>query len=361
MVRCHRLAVTFALVLLVVSVLQAQVTVNARLDSVQFYVGQQDGLELSVTMPVGKTLQLPPFRKGMEIISDVEIVDVDVPDTVSINDGKQLQITQRYVITAWDSSFYYLPPLQVKVDTAVYETKSLAFKVYTLDVDTLNADVFFPPRDIQQLPFSWDDWKEICYASLLIPVLIGIIVLLHYLIKRGKPIFRLVRRKKKLPAHQVAISEIERIKEQRTWAKEDSKEYYTLLTDTLRTYIQERYGFSAMEMTSTEIIERLIRDTDQKSIDELREIFRTADLVKFAKWTTQINENDANLMAALQYVNETKVEEEPNARPEPEVVKETDKTRQMQVGVMRVLIGLMLLGIVVIVGTIAMRLYEMFY
>ncbi len=361
MARCHRLAVTFALVLLVVSVLQAQVTVNARLDSVQFYVGQQDGLELSVTMPVGKTLQLPPFKKGMEIIPDVEIVDVDVPDTVSINDGKQLQITQRYVITAWDSSFYYLPPLQVKVDTAVYETKSLAFKVYTLDVDTLNADVFFPPRDIQQLPFSWDDWKEICYASLLVPVLIGIIILLHYLIKRGKPIFRLVRRKKKLPAHQVAISEIERIKEQRTWAKEDSKEYYTLLTDTLRTYIQERYGFSAMEMTSTEIIERLTRDTDQKSIDELREIFRTADLVKFAKWTTQINENDANLMAALQYVNETKVEEDPNARPEPEVVKETDKTRQMQVGVMRVLIGLMLLGIVVIVGTIAMRLYEMFY
>lgn len=350
-----------AMILSATSALQAQVTVNAKLDSVQFFVGQQDGLELQVTMPVGKTVQFPPFRKGMEIIPDVEIVDIDAPDTVHMNDGKMLQVTQRYVITAWDSSFYYLPPFAVKVDTTTYESKSLAFKVYTLDVDTLNADNFFPPRDIQQLETSWEDWRGICYALLLIPVLVGIIVLLNYLIKRGKPIFRIIRRKKKLPAHQVAISEIERIKEQRTWAKEDSKEYYTLLTDTLRTYIQDRYGFSAMEMTSTEIIERLMQDTDQKSLAELREIFRTADLVKFAKWTTQINENDANLMAALQYVNETKVEEDPNAQPEPEIVKETDKTRQIQVNVMRVLIGVMLLGIVIIIGAIVMRLYEMFF
>ncbi len=350
-----------ATILMSASALHAQVTVTARLDSVQFFVGQQDGLELQVTMPAGKTLQLPPLKKGMEIIPNVEIVEMGTPDTVSMNDGKQLQVTQRYIITAWDSAFYYLPPLPVKVDTTTYESKALAFKVYTLDVDTLNAERFFPPRDIQQLPFSWEDWKEILYASLLLPLFIVLIVVLHYLIKRGKPIFRLVRRKKKLPAHQVAISEIERIKEQRTWAQEDSKEYYTLLTDTLRTYIHDRYGFNAMEMTSGEIIERLTEADDPSGIEELREIFRTADLVKFAKWTTQINENDANLMAALQYVNETKVEEDPNAQPEPEVVKETDKTRQMQVGVMRVLIALMLLGIVVVIGSIGIRLYEMFF
>ncbi len=357
----RRVVLVLAMLLPALSAVYAQVTVTARLDSVQFFVGQQDGLELQVTMPADKNLQLPPFRKGMEIIPDVEIVDMDSPDTVIMNDGKQLQITQRYIITAWDSSFYYLPPLPVKVDTTTYESKSLAFKVYTLDVDTLNTDMFFPPRDIQQLEFSWDDWKEICYASVLILVFVALIVVLRYFIKRGKPIFRLVRRKKKLPAHQVAISEIERIKEQRTWAKEDSKEYYTLLTETLRNYIQERYGFNAMEMTSTEIIERLMQDPDQKSLAELREIFRTADLVKFAKWTTQINENDANLMAALQYVNETKVEEDPNAQPEPEVVKEVNKTRRMQVDLMNVLIGLLLLGIVIIIGAIGMRLYDMFW
>jgi hypothetical protein len=170
----------------------------------------------------------------------------------------------------------------------------------------------------------------------------------------------IIRRKKKLPAHQVAINEIERIKQERTWAKEDSKEYYTLLTDALRTYIQERYSFSAMEMTSTEIIERLIQESDETSIAELREIFKTADLVKFAKWSTPINENDANLMAALQYVNETKIEEDPNAQPEPEVIKETDKNRQTQVRIMQFLVALAVVAIIVIVVAVVTRLYDMF-
>lgn len=355
-----RVAAVLAVALLLVLPVDAQVTVTARLDSMQMFVGQQDGLELEVSMPASGKLQLPALKKGMEIIPGVEIVDMDAPDTVSMNEGKQLQVTQRYVITAWDSSFYYLPPMQVMVDSSVYESKALALRVYTLDVDTLNAEVFFPPRDIQELPFSWEDWKQIAYSLLAILPLVALIVAMAVLIKKGKPIFRIIRRKKKIPAHQVAISEIERIKAQRTWAKEDSKEYYTLLTDALRTYIQERYAFSAMEMTSSEIIERLTQDGDQKSLDELREIFRTADLVKFAKWSTQINENDANLVAALQYVNETKIEEDPNVQPETEVIKETDKQRQLQVVAMRVIILIAVIVIAFILGSMAWRLYDMF-
>lgn len=357
----NRVVVFLAIALFAVSTLSAQVSVRASLDSVQFYVGQQDGLEVQVSMPTGSALQMPDIRKGMEILPNVEVVDIDKPDTIFMNDGKQCQITQRYVITAWDSSFYYLPPFKVKVDTTTYESMSLAFKVYTVDVDTLNADMFFPPRDIQDLPFSWTDWKQIAYGILLTIPLVILIIVLAILVKKGKPIFHIVRRKKKLPPHQVAITEIERIKEERTWASEDSKEYYTLLTDALRTYIQERYGFSAMEMTSAEIIERLVQEGDEKSLSELREIFYTADLVKFAKWNTQINENDANLVAALQYVNDTKIEEDPNALPEPEIIKETDKQRQLQVIIMKTIIVLSLLGIVFILGTIVWRLYDMFF
>lgn len=356
----NRVIAFIAIALFAVSEMTAQVTVTARLDSVQFYVGQQDGLEVQVSFPADKTIQLPPVKKGMEIIPNVEVVEVLDADTVLLNEGKQLQVTQRYIITAWDSAFYYLPPVQVKVDTSLYESKSLAFRVYTLDVDTLNADKFFPPRDIQELPFCWDDWKVITYESLIILVLAGLIIYLSVLIRKGKPIFHMVRRKKKLPPHQVAIAEIQRIKQDRTLTQENNKEYYTQLTDALRIYIQERYGFSAMEMTSSEIIEHLMNNGDETSLNELKEIFSTADLVKFANWSTQINENDANLMSALQYINDTKVEEDPTKAPEPEVVKETDKQRQIQVIVMRVAIGVALLVIVFVLGSIAWRLYDMF-
>lgn len=106
---------------------------------------------------------------------------------------------------------------------------------------------------------------------------------------------------------------------------EDQKTYYTLLTDVLRKYIKERFGFNAMEMTSSEIISRLRSEGDDKMTSELRELFTTADLVKFAKYSTLINENDANLVNAIEFINTTKQENQPVVeRIEPKL-SDTDK------------------------------------
>ena len=315
---------------------KAQVQVDVKLDSLQLFIGQQTGLTLSVTLDTKQKLRMPDIKKGQELIPDVEVVEVGKLDTAFLNDGKRMTVSQAYTITAWDSAFYYLPPMQVMVDTTRYESKSLALKVYTVDVDTLHLDQFYPPNDIMELPFLWEEWRMVMFGSLLFLLMMACIAYLWYHVKHGKPIVRFIRRKKKLPPHQVAMTEIERIKSERKWAEEDSKEYYTLLTDTLRNYIRDRYGFNAMEMTSSEIIDRLISENNEEALDELREIFRTADLVKFAKYSTLINENDANLVAAVEYVNQTKIEPDPNAKPEPEVIKETDQKRLTQVKIMRV-------------------------
>ncbi|MCR4592216.1 MAG: BatD family protein [Bacteroidaceae bacterium] len=320
----------------------AQVLVDVRVDSLQLLIGEQTDLTLGVTLGAKQKLQLPALRKGEEIIPNVEVIDVQRPDTNLLDEGKRMEIIQRYTITAWDSSLYYLPPFEVNVDGKKYKSKSLAIKVYTVDVDTLHIDKFFPPNGVMNVPFAWSDWEGIVYATFVLVLLLIVCVVLLYHIVNGKPIVRIIRRKKVLPPHKVAIDEIEKIKAARKWAEEDSKEYYTLLTDTLRTYIKDRYGFNAMEMTSAEIIERLIADNNEEALSELREIFTTADLVKFAKYNTLINENDANLVAALEYINQTKQEVDPNAKPEPEIIKETDKKRMNQVLAMKVLMGVLI-------------------
>lgn len=323
--------------------MNAQVLVDVKVDSLQLFIGEQTNLTLGVTLGTKQKLQLPALKNGDELIPNVEVVNVQRPDTNVLDEGKRMEIIQRYTITAWDSSLYYLPPFEVKVDGKMYKSKSLAIKVYTVDVDTLHTDKFFPPYDIMDVPFAWSDWKWIVFGSFVVIILLIICVVLYYHIVIGKPIVRIIRRKKVLPPHKVAINEIERIKADRKWAEEDSKEYYTLLTDTLRNYIKDRYGFNAMEMTSTEIIERLISDNNEEALSELREIFTTADLVKFAKYNTLINENDANLVAALEYINQTKQEVDPNAKPEPEIIKETDKKRMNQVLAMRIVMGVLII------------------
>ena len=59
--------------------------------------------------------------------------------------------------------------------------------------------------------------------------------------------------------------------------------YYTELTDVLRTYMEERFGFNAMEMTSSEIIDKLQEINDKESIKDFMYLFQTADLVDVYK------------------------------------------------------------------------------
>lgn len=314
----------------------AQVTVEARIDSLQMLVGQQTGITIDVSCDGKATVELPTFQKGQQLAPGVELVEMMAADTTKLDDGHRMQVTRKYIVTAWDFSFYYIPPMKVRVNNKEYLTKNLALKVYTLDVDTLHYDQYFGPKDVMDAPFSWDDWKPVIASLVLILLLSGLAAYLVYILRTGKPLIRIVRRKRKEPAHKVALTAIERIKTERTWAQEDSKEYYTELTDTLRTYIQERYGFSAMEMTSGEIIERLTQENDEEALAELRELFQTADLVKFAKWTTLINENDANLMTALEYINQTKQEEDPNQPQEEVIVTPEAKRQRITIWTMRV-------------------------
>ena len=314
----------------------AQVTVEARIDSLQMLVGQQTGITIDVSCDGKATVELPTFQKGQQLAPGVELVEMMAADTTKLDDGHRMQVTRKYIVTAWDSSFYYIPPMKVRVNNKEYLTKNLALKVYTLDVDTLHYDQYFGPKDVMDAPFSWDDWKPVIASLVLILLLSCLAAYLVYILRTGKPLIRIVRRKRKEPAHKVALTAIERIKTERTWAQEDSKEYYTQLTDTLRTYIQERYGFSAMEMTSGEIIERLTQENDEEALAELRELFQTADLVKFAKWTTLINENDANLMTALEYINQTKQEEDPNQPQEEVIVTPEAKRQRITIWTMRV-------------------------
>ena len=156
------------------------------------------------------------------------------------------------------------------------------------------------------------------WLSVLFVLLVCAVFYLRSRLKNNKPIIARVRIIKRVLPHQKAMREIEQLKADRMPTSEDQKAYYTRLTDTLRKYIEERFGFNAMEMTSSEIISSLKSHGDNEMISELNQLFETADLVKFAKYSTLINENDNNLVNAIQYINSTKMEDQPQVeRVEP--------------------------------------------
>ncbi|MDR0988296.1 MAG: hypothetical protein LBM06_02390 [Prevotellaceae bacterium] len=290
------------------------VTVEATIDSTEIYLGQQTNILLRVALDANKRAIFPLYRDTL--VHGVEMVAQPKPDTTYLDNHKRMEIIQRYLITSFDPNLYYLPPMKVQVDSTTYSSQSLALKVYDVAVDTTDVDKFYGPKSQMRPPFVWEDW----YGALSCIILyIPFAALLAFLIKRlidNKPIIRKVKVKAKLPPHQLAMQEIERIKSEKLSQKEDTKTYYTELTDTLRAYIKERFNFNALEMTSAEIIEQLLRQ-DEAAIVDLKKLFQTADLVKFAKHHPQLNENDANLLHAINFINETKEQIDINTKPQP--------------------------------------------
>ena len=290
--------------------LSAQVAVEAEIDSIQILVGEQVHVTLTATAKENAKVEFPQFKPmqyitpGVEVLASQEQADKE-------QDNGFVSKSVVYTLTSFDDTLYYLPPMEVKIDGKPYKSKSLALKVLTIEVDTTNVDQFFGPKDVQDNPFLWSEWSLSFWLSVLLLVMLAVCYYLYLRLRDNKPIISHIRIVKRLLPHQKAMQEIEQIKADKMVTSENSKEYYTKLTDTLRKYIEERYGFNAMEMTSSEIIEKLMSVQDESALSELRHLFLTADLVKFAKYSTLINENDMNLVNAIDFINQTKLENEP--------------------------------------------------
>ena len=299
--------------------LLAQVQIETSIDSVQIWIGEQAHVTLSVSYKKGQILELPQFKPSEFITPGVEVLESSDADT-SYLDNDLINVKKTFTITSFDEKLYYIPPMKVRVDGKEYEGKNLAIKVLTVPVDTLHPENFYPPKDVQDNPFLWSEWRPAFLMSLLVLLLVCMAFYLRIRLKDNKPIIAKVHVVKKLLPHQRALNEIEKIKADRRLSSEDQKGYYTRLTDALRKYIEERFHFNAMEMTSSEIIARLQESDDKRMIAELHELFITADLVKFAKYSTLINENDANLVHAIEFINQTKLENLPTTeRIEPKL------------------------------------------
>ncbi len=288
----------------------AQVNVEAKIDSISILVGQQTNLEVMVTARKNARMQWPNIKPSQYLVPGIEVVNVSDADTTELDDNK-IKISKIFTLTSFDEKLYPIPGMKINVDGKRYEANQLALKVIAVDVDTIHPNQFYPPKVVQGNPFLWSEWSGLFLLSVLIVVLVGCIFYLYLRLRENKPIITKIRIVKKVLPHQRALSAMKKIKAEHLERSEDQKTYYTQLTDTLRQYIDERFGFNAMEMTSSEIIERLQQNGDKKMIEELNELFKTADLVKFAKYSTLINENDLNLVNAINFIDQTKQENLP--------------------------------------------------
>lgn len=306
------------------------VSVVSKIDTMTILIGQQTRMTVDVTAHKGAKVVFPHFKRTQYIVPGVEVLDDTKADTSDV-DG-MMRVSKTFTLTSFDERLYAIPGLKVKVDGKSYASNQLALKVITCDVDTLHPEHFYPPKDVQDNPFLWAEWSPLFWMGIVLMLLVLGFGYLVLRLKQNKPIVTRIRVVKKIPAHQKALTEIDRLKAEHFDTADEQKQYYTLLTDTLRKYIRERFGFNAMEMTSSEILEQLQSVGDETKIDELRELFNTADLVKFAKYSSMLNEKDMNLVNAINFIDQTKRDEAPTEEKiVPKLTDDEVKTHQNRI------------------------------
>jgi hypothetical protein len=333
------------------------VTVEARIDSLQILIGEQTRIELEVAVDNKQVVVFPQFTDT--IVRGVEIIEVSKIDTQYINNNQRMLLKQDYIITSFDSALYYIPPIPVLVDNQERKSNALALKVYTVPVDVSQPDMFAGPKDIMKAPFAWEDWRGLIAISFLSLPLLALLVYFIIRIRDNKPIIRKVKVEPKIPPHILAMQEIEKVKSEKAAQSKEPKEYYTELTDIIRNYIYGRFGFNALEMTSSEIIDKLMEISDKEDIKEMKELFFTADLVKFAKHNPMLNERDANLISAIDFINETKPGDQEEFKPQPTEITIIEKRSLRSKILLGLGIVILSIAIVATITYICMQLYNL--
>jgi hypothetical protein len=239
-----------------------------------------------------------------ERIGDFEILDFGVDPPVQ-RDGRTV-LTRWYRLVGYEPGHHLVKSPPVTYRVAGEEQKEADGHEIGVTIDSLLAkepsasDI----RDIkapEPLPVDWRPWYLLGGLALL-----GLTV--------GAVLSRLLRRSSRAqPAppprspDDIAAQALAALRRRNLVGEGAFKEYYSALSDIVRTYLEQRFRLRAPEMTTEEFLLATARDgrLDAGHRRLLGEFLVESDLVKFARHLPTIADSERAWEAAARFVEET--------------------------------------------------------
>lgn len=306
--KLHKLLTSVTLFLLLTMQAHASgVTIKQSLDSAYILMGRTTTLNIEILSS--------GIQRGLIVIPDKdypEQVELRLPgtdDTTAMGNDRY-EIRRKIIIQSFDSGLYTLPPVLYINGDETIASAPLALKVVPVPVDTL-TDIH-DYADVYDVNTKWydnfPDWM-VDYGFWILLTLIIISVGAWWLIRkmRKKDCIKSVVNVKKEPPYDVAVRELNELRDEHLCENGLEREYYTRLTEILRVYLQNRFSINAMEMTSSQILDELERDDETRmGRNTMNRILEMADFVKFAKVRPLPDDNVNTWKSAMKFVEETK-------------------------------------------------------
>ncbi|MBE6210077.1 MAG: hypothetical protein E7130_00340 [Rikenellaceae bacterium] len=289
-------------------------TITSRIEPDSIMIGDRFTYIIDVEKDMVQEVAFPEFEADPK--GGVELVESHPIDTIS-REGRRLHLRKRYTMAAFEEGRISMGAAKVLyadkniIDTLTSNDEAI-LNVATFQIDS-TSHAIFDIKPQMKMKFKFREISDYLLWSLLAAVILAGAVygLVRWLHSRGKSIKSLFTPAPPEPAHIVAIRALEELHNRKLWQNNLHKEYYSGLSDILRTYLAGRYDVGAMEMTTDEIAEA-VRDIEMptKASVDLMCVLRDADLAKFAKEEPDAEQNESAYSKAYYFVEETKPAEQ---------------------------------------------------
>ncbi len=292
--------------------------IRATIDSTSILIGQQINYKVEVLANQGEAVVFPEGQT----FNPLEMIETYTVDTVNATSSK-LKLIKKYGLTQFDSGQYVIPKQKILIGTRTLETDSFLVAVNNVVLDTVNQGLY-DIKPVIELPRDYSNWWK--YVLYILPVVLAIVLFLWWLLRRNR---KQKESEKYIPPYEQAIANLQALDQKDFVATGKYKEYYSELTDTVRRYYEEKVYDRALESTTDELIDRLQLERDSghiafshQTIARLKDIFKRADLIKFARVHPPEGKAQADRLVIEEIVKETR--EALPAPTEEELMKQED-------------------------------------
>ncbi|MFH1287828.1 MAG: DUF4083 family protein [bacterium] len=156
-------------------------------------------------------------------------------------------------------------------------------------------------RDIKGI-ISYD--FNFIYLIILL-VLLGLIILAFvFIIRRKKKSSAAEKEIPTLPPDVSALEKIKKLRESKLIEQGKVKEFYTILSDIIRAFIEDKYKIPALDRTTYELVSELKnKNVIYGRVGIVQDFLFDCDLVKFAKCIPPKEDSDKILNTAEEIIN----------------------------------------------------------
>ncbi|MFH1395584.1 MAG: hypothetical protein ABIH09_05445 [Candidatus Omnitrophota bacterium] len=227
--------------------------------------------------------------------------------------GKVIQTEKEYILTIFETGIHVIPPVNVdfKKNTSM-DWQTASSPQVPIDVKTLLTGNDTDIKDLKGLIYARNGG---IYFILAIGLIFLILTAAWIFFKRREKQQQRPKEIKKT-AHEIAYEELKTLRLMNLPEKGLIEEYYVRLSDIVRHYIENRFSLRAPEMTTEEFLYAVknfpVVEPEHKEL--LKRFLFQCDMVKFARYGPTKLEMIDSFNSAENFVNQTKLEEQEEAR-----------------------------------------------